>query len=110
MPVNVAFVLDRSGSMSGESKFNLAREAVQQSLRMLNPGDRFSVVVYDDRIDVLARSANATSSAIRDAVDALSRIGPRGSTDLCAGWMRGTRGKRDGKTQCFLATGKPWMF
>jgi Ca-activated chloride channel homolog len=89
MPVNVGFVLDRSGSMSGESKFNLAREAVQQSLRMLNPGDRFSVVVYDDRIDVLARSANASSSAIRDAVDALSRIVPRGSTDLCAGWMRG---------------------
>ena len=89
MPVNVAFVLDRSGSMSGENKFNLARDAVQQSLRMLRPEDRFSLVVYDDRIDVLARSTNATSGAIRDALDALSRIDARGTTDLCGGWMRG---------------------
>src|SRR6476619_3556711 len=60
-PVNVAFVLDRSGSMSGENKFFLARQAVQQALAMLRPEDRFSLVVYDDRIDVLARSTNATS-------------------------------------------------
>ena len=87
--VNVAFVLDRSGSMAGESKFYLARQAVEQSLRMLRPDDRFSLVVYDDRIDVLASSINATSSAIRNALDALSSIDPRGSTDLCAGWMNG---------------------
>ena len=88
-PVNVAFVLDRSGSMSGESKFRLARQAVEQSLRMLRPDDRFSLVVYDDRVDVLARSVNATTAAIRQALDSLSAIDPRGSTDLCAGWMRG---------------------
>jgi Ca-activated chloride channel family protein len=89
MPVNVAFVLDRSGSMSGENKFNLAREAVEQSLRMLRPEDRFSVVVYDERVDVLARSTYATSSAIHDALYALSRVWPRDCTDLFAGWMRG---------------------
>ncbi|HEX2721658.1 MAG TPA: VWA domain-containing protein, partial [Gemmatimonadaceae bacterium] len=70
-PVNVAFVLDRSGSMSGENKFNLARQAVEQSLRMLRPEDRFSVVVYDDQVDVLARSTHATPAAIREALDAL---------------------------------------
>ena len=88
-PVNVAFVLDRSGSMSGESKFFLARQAVEQSLRMLRPADRFSVVVYDERIDVLARSSRATPAAIRSAIDSLSSVHPRGSTDLCSGWMNG---------------------
>ncbi len=88
-PVNVAFVLDRSGSMSGENKFPLARQAVEQSLRMLRPEDRFSLVVYDNAVDVLARSANAIPDAIRSALDALSTIEPRGSTDLCSGWMRG---------------------
>ncbi len=88
-PVNVAFVLDRSGSMSGDNKFRLARQAVEQSLRMLRPEDRFSLVVYDEAIDVLARSASATSGAIRAALDALAAIDPRGSTDLCGGWMRG---------------------
>jgi Ca-activated chloride channel family protein len=88
-PVNVAFVLDRSGSMSGEDKFPLARQAVEQSLRMLRPEDRFSLVVYDTFVDVLAHSTNATPDAIRNALDALSTIEPRGSTDLCSGWMRG---------------------
>jgi Ca-activated chloride channel homolog len=89
MPVNVAFVLDRSGSMAGENKFSLARDAVQQSLRMLRPEDRFSLVVYDSVVDVLASSAHATPAAIRAALDALSMVGPRNSTDLCSGWMRG---------------------
>ncbi len=88
-PVNVAFVLDRSGSMSGERKFSLARQAVEQSLRMLRPEDRFSLVVYDSEIDVLTRSSHATPAAIRQALDSLSRIDPRGSTDLCSGWMHG---------------------
>lgn len=88
-PVNVSFVLDRSGSMSGEDKFNLARQAVEQSLRMLRPEDRFSVVVFDQQIDVVVRSTNATHGATHDALRALAAIGPRGSTDLCAGWMNG---------------------
>ena len=88
-PVNVAFVLDRSGSMSGENKFPLARQAVEQSLRMLRPEDRFSLVVYDETVDVLAPSTNATPEAIRHALESLSMVGPRGCTDLCSGWMRG---------------------
>ncbi len=89
LPVNVALVLDRSGSMSDERKFTLAREAVEQALRMLHPEDRFSLVVYDTDIDVLARSTSATPDAKRRALAALSEIGPRGGTDLGGGWLRG---------------------
>jgi Mg-chelatase subunit ChlD len=88
-PVNVAFVLDRSGSMDGENKFNLAREAIEQSLRMLTPEDRFSIVVFDSRVDIVARSTNATSTATRDALRTLEGVLPRGSTDLFSGWMNG---------------------
>jgi hypothetical protein len=89
LPVNIALVLDRSGSMAGERKFSLARQAVEQALRMLRPEDRFSLVVFDSSVDVLARSANATPEAKRNALDALTHIEPRGGTDLCSGWMRG---------------------
>ena len=89
MPVNVAFVLDRSGSMDQARKFTLAREAVEQALRMLQPTDRFALVVYDEHIDVLARSAPATPSAKAAAIEALSLVRPRGSTDLGGGWLRG---------------------
>ena len=89
LPVNVGIVLDRSGSMADERKFTLAREAVEQSLRMLRPDDRFSLVVYDTEIDVLSPSAFATPDVKRRAMDSLRAVGPRGGTDLGAGWLRG---------------------
>jgi Ca-activated chloride channel family protein len=47
--VNVAFVLDRSGSMSG-SAIGLAKCAVERALQGLTPSDRFSIVAYDDQM------------------------------------------------------------
>ena len=89
LPVNIALVLDRSGSMAGEQKFELARSAVEQALAMLHPEDRFTLVVYDSEVDVLAPSSAATPDAKRRALQALRSVHPRGSTDLCGGWMRG---------------------
>lgn len=107
VPVNVAFVLDRSGSMADARKFTLAREAVQQALRMLQPTDRFALVVYDTVIDVLARSTRATPSAKAVALEALSLVEPRGGTDLGAGWLRGCEAvaeqlDTEGVTRCIL--------
>ena len=50
-PVNVALVLDRSGSMSG-SKLHKAKEATIEALGRLNPRDYFAVVVYDHTIQI----------------------------------------------------------
>jgi len=109
LPVNVALVLDRSGSMDGERKFGLAREAVRQSLALLHPEDRFTLVVYDDSVDVLAPAVAATPEAKRLALSRLDEVGPRGSTDLHGGWMAGATqigaGLRDGAvTRALLLT------
>lgn len=87
-PVNIALVLDRSGSMGGR-KIELAREAAGRALQMLRPTDRFSLVVYDDRIDMLVESTPATSEAVRNAQRRLRGIDARGSTNLGDGWLRG---------------------
>jgi Ca-activated chloride channel homolog len=87
-PLNVAFVIDRSGSMGG-SKIKLAREAVVQALRMLKPLDRFALVAYDDQVDVLVSSTLATVEAVRNAIVRTEEIEARGSTDLCGGWLKG---------------------
>jgi Ca-activated chloride channel homolog len=89
MPVNITLVLDRSGSMQGENKFPLAIAAIEQALNLLHNGDRFSLITFDDHVDVVMPSTLATSDAKRRALRALQQIAPRGSTDLCAGWMHG---------------------
>jgi Ca-activated chloride channel family protein len=87
-PLNIAFVLDRSGSMSGE-KIALAREAVETAIERLLPTDTFAVVVYDDRIDVAVESTPASREAKANAIDRLRSIDARGSTNLSEGWLRG---------------------
>ena len=106
--VNLAFVLDRSGSMGGE-KLRLAKEAVELSIGRLHDDDRFAVVVYDDRIDVVVGSTPATAEARRLAVDALRGIEARGSTNLAEGWLRGCQQVADalaaeGVNRCLLLT------
>ena len=86
--LNVAFILDRSGSMGGQ-KIALAREAVVRAIGGLGERDRFSVVAYDDRIDVVVESTNASAEAKRNAVERLRAIDARGSTNLAEGWLRG---------------------
>lgn len=88
LPVNVALVLDRSGSMGGE-KIRLAREAVAHALALLAPDDRFTLVVYDDEVEVLVESTSATGEAKRLALQRLAQVDARGSTDLAGGWLAG---------------------
>ena len=64
IPVNLAFVIDRSGSMAGD-KIRKAREAAIQGIRALRPDDRFAVVAYDDHVDVVVPSSLATPEARR---------------------------------------------
>ena len=87
LPVNVALVLDRSGSMGGQ-KIELARNAVARALTLLRPTDRFSLVAYDEHIDVVVPSTLATGEARRNALHRLDHIDARGSTNLEGGWRR----------------------
>jgi Ca-activated chloride channel family protein len=107
-PVNLAFVIDRSGSMSGP-KIATARVAVEDAIGRLKPADRFSLVAYDDQIEVVTESTDATPDARRRALEALNRIDARGSTNLGEGWLRGCeqvarRLVERGVNRCLLLT------
>jgi Ca-activated chloride channel family protein len=88
MPVNVAFVLDRSGSMSGE-KIQLARQTILEAIARLDARDRFSIVAYDDVVDVVVEATPATPESRAMVVSRLAAIDARASTNLSGGWLRG---------------------
>jgi Ca-activated chloride channel family protein len=87
-PANVAIVLDRSGSMEGD-KLALAKEAARGALGLLKRTDTFSLVVYDNEVDVLVPAAPVLPESLQAALRRLDRIEARGSTALHEGWRQG---------------------
>jgi Ca-activated chloride channel family protein len=84
-PLDVAVVLDRSGSMQGW-KMVAARRAAARIVDTLDAGDRFTVLGFDDEIefpDRLGRAlVPATDQARFAAVEFLSRLDARGGTEI----------------------------
>jgi Ca-activated chloride channel homolog len=84
--LNIGIVLDRSGSMGGEKMAN-AREASRFCINELLAEDKVSVVIFDDRIDVLVPNQHAKNKDhLKTLID---KIEARGSTALHEGWVRG---------------------
>ena len=83
---NLAFVIDRSGSMNGQP----LREAVRCVGAMtdrLRPDDRAALVIYDDKVDVLLPSLRVGDG--RALHRNLATIDSRGTTNLHGGWLKG---------------------
>ena len=85
-PVNVAFVIDRSGSMQGDA-IAQAREAAIMAINRLAPTDIASVVIFDHRVDVLVAAQNVTAPSL--FTDLIRQVGARGSTAIHAGVLAG---------------------
>jgi Ca-activated chloride channel family protein len=79
MPVNVCFVLDRSGSMKGE-KIERVRQAVAKAVDLLDTQDIAAVVIFDHRTEVLV-PAGAVSDR-RAIQDRVGRIRDAGGTKI----------------------------
>lgn len=81
--MNIALVIDRSGSMSAHGRMENARRAAQMAVDRLGREDILSVVSYDDKVEV---DVPATKVIDPQAVkDRIQRLGPRGSTAIHAG-------------------------
>ena len=87
-PLDIALVLDRSGSMGGE-KIALAREAAKRVVALLRDTDRCAFVAYDDEVITPVRSGFVTDAHRQLLYSALDELEARASTDLFGGWTAG---------------------
>ncbi len=85
-PVNVAIVIDTSGSMSGR-KIDQARKAAIAAINRLRSSDIVSVVLYNSSAQVLVPATKATDRA--EIINKIASISADGSTALFAGVSKG---------------------
>jgi Ca-activated chloride channel family protein len=88
--VDLAFIIDRSGSMDGRP-IELAKQAVSQAAGMLDRRDRAALVVYDDHIDLIHPLSPVDSRNRNELRLGLAHVDARGSTNLCDGGLTGCR-------------------
>lgn len=84
-PLNLALVLDRSGSMGG-ARLDAAKRAASQLVKRLHPRDRVTVVAFDDEVTTVAEPGTADDhEALSAAIEAVTA---GGMTNLSGGWLR----------------------
>ena len=85
-PINVALVLDRSGSMSG-AKLNYARKATKYIIDNLEKNDKLSIITYDHRVTLVSSSAPVKKKKkLKKKVDLIVHDG---ATNLSGGMFEG---------------------
>ncbi len=99
-PLNVALVLDRSGSMAAEGKIENAKAALRAVIDQLRSDDILSIVIYDDEVDVLRQAGRVGNKQdVRRLVD---EIQPRGWTNLGGGMVEGFRQARRNASERYV--------
>jgi Ca-activated chloride channel homolog len=84
-PLEMVFVLDCSGSMSGRP-IEQAKLAVDRALRYLQPGDTFQIVRFSNEASQLGRKpVDATPANIRRGLDYLASLNGEGGTMMING-------------------------
>lgn len=88
-PLNLAIVIDRSGSMRDDDKMPYVKQSLAVFLRSLNPDDIVSIVTYSDHAELLLPAQKVGDG--RWIQEVINGIEPGGSTNLHAGMVLGLR-------------------
>ncbi len=90
-PINVALVLDRSGSMAGRP-IEEAKEAALRFAQFLGAQDRLAVVTFETQVETVYGPGPADDPEIEYLIRGIQ---PAGTTNLSGGWLKGREYVRD---------------
>jgi Ca-activated chloride channel family protein len=85
-PLNIALVLDKSGSMEGAKIISL-RKAAKNVIDMLDPDDYVSIIAFSDRVYPIVTSTQAANKV--DLKKEIDGIRDGGGTAMSGGMRRG---------------------
>lgn len=91
-PLNVALVIDRSGSMQGD-RIRAAKDAATMALSRMSVEDTVAVVAFDHNVDVL-QPASRLGGSFASLKAEIDRLTPGGTTAIYAGVVEGGREAR----------------
>jgi Ca-activated chloride channel homolog len=89
-PVNLALVVDRSGSMDG-SPIEAAKNAASQIVEKLNQKDCLSLVSFDSEVITHFSNVKMDIEGCNHAKQMISELYARDMTDLSGGWFEGAK-------------------
>lgn len=87
-PLNLAIIIDKSGSMSG-SRLEYAKQAAIFVTERLEAKDRVALIAFDDQIEVLSPSILMVEENKVAIKQKISEIRFGGTTNLGGGWLTG---------------------
>jgi Ca-activated chloride channel family protein len=87
-PMNIALILDRSASMSGQ-RLDRVKKAARDTVDKLSADDRITIVSFSDRSDILFKSTHVTPQENKNIKAAINMITASGATEIFHGLKDG---------------------
>ena len=88
LPLNMSFVIDKSGSMAGYERIEGLKEGFTQLIQKLQPDDIISILLYNDGMELLL-PAQQIGNNKNKIISLVQKIVPSGGTDMLKAMQAG---------------------
>ena len=86
-PLNICFVVDKSGSMSGEDRIGQLKKSLIKFVEQLSPDDMVSIVVFESNATLAVPAAKLKNK--KAVIDIIHAIQAGGGTNIYSGMVMG---------------------